>query len=284
MSASLANEQDARPAVVYDSEGSPCLELSADELIYPIQSDDESYHMLVVMRPYMAHKLWAFYDKILPRKKAISGSEQEYVTPDFAELESFISEHFIRFAGVLTKGGVISEIRLEGGDAPTAEIERKWLDQNPIFKRQIFRKGLDAIAPRRKMEAPSGDIVLFIGRVDQQIGTSMQLFSMEKKRIERIEMTHTIEKMTESERHQYDSAISLIENVKSRESYSSANWSVVEKMYNRKAKSVTGALLNGEPCTHANRDGRDGWAEKIPMVDKIYILAQAFGKIEMGNA
>jgi hypothetical protein len=268
----MTDAQNAtRHAVTYVNDV-PMLELLADEFILPVQTRDERWKLLIHMKPYQPYAVKKFYDQVLPRRKRRTASETQVQVPDYADVRAFVMEHFVRFEGAL----------LPDGTEPTVQQQRQWLAENPEFVERIFRDGIDRVGARQQAQDPDvGKPVLMFGVQELKTPLEFPLYSPERKTDETVSVVAVQEQWTESERRQYEKAITFIENSRRGESYSEANWDVIELMCNRKLKRLEGALVGGAPCTEANKDA---WVGRLLIIPKIYIMVQASLEIGLKNA
>ena len=254
----------------------PVIELTAQEWIYPVTTADGRFKLYFHLKPYPAFAVKSFYDQLMPRRKSRTANEQVVMDADFTGVRRFIDDHFLALSG----------IALEDGSEPTLEQQQQWLaqPQNADFKVRAFREGIDKVGLREAAEVRPGKVFMVFGQADTRTPSEILLYSPERKTDELIRVTHTLARLSESDRHQYDKAIKFIENTRRQESFVEANWDVIEGLYNQKVKSLDGAVLNGDPCTEANKDGKDGWCALVPFCWKVYVMGSVYGDIELKNA
>jgi hypothetical protein len=259
---------ESREAVAY-VDGRPLLEVACGEYVYPIDTEDGKFTVHCGIRPYQPYAIKKFYDGLVSRRKRRTPDEQTIEFPDYAEAIDFILGHLGNLYGV----------ELADGTSPSAEDQKRWLEQNRPFAERIFRFGVDYFFERQ--ETPeSGRVVLVFGRREHRIPVELRLYAPKTKRVEAIELFHVLDRMSQSDRHQYDRAVSVVESSKRGERFVEANWDVVEGLYNQRAKAVDGALVEGVPCTEANRDA---WIKLIPFCLKVHVMHTAMREIELGN-
>jgi len=264
-------QKDSRNAIAY-LDGNPVLDLAADRYIYPITTPDDQFKLYVSMRAYEPYAVKKFYDQVLPKRKRRTSTETTVETPDAADLRSFVMDHFEHFSGAA----------LEDGSEPGPELQRQWLEENPVFVERIFRQGVDMVGPRtRPDEAKPGKAILVFGGNAQRIPLEFRLYSPERTCEETIRPVAVIDKLTQSDKHKYDKAISIIENSRRGETYTEANWDVIEHLCNSRLNRIEGAVINGEPCEAANKED---WIKRLPIIPKIYIVGQAVQSVDLKNA
>lgn len=265
-----------KEAVVY-LDDVPHLELTAEELVYPIRTPDESYKVYCHMRRYEPWEIKPWYDVVVPKRRRRSQSESSIETPDTSEQQKFVLDHLIRMEGV----------QCEDGSEPTLEQTKGWLAENPAFTRRIFTEGVDRVGPRDRvqLDTSAGKPMLVFGRATSAIRTEVTLYSRDRKADEIVPVVHTLTRLSESDRHQYDKAVAVIENARRGEVYYQSNWDVIELLYNHRIKSLSGAVMDGQACNEQNKgDAKSGWARLVPFVMKVYVMAQAFLEIDLKNA
>ena len=265
MTDSLADSR-LKQAVVWRDD-KPLLELTAEEFIYPVTTQDDAFKVYVHLSPYLSHEVQSFFDAFIPRSKRRTSSEMVIETSDLSPAADFVADHFLQFSGI--------------ADA-SIEDQRQWLQDNREFAIRAFREGVNAVAPRdpNATGAMSTKPVLLLGRQDYHIKSEVNLYSRETKADVRIPITHHIARMSESDRRQYDKAIKVIENSRLGEVHIEANWDVIIGRYNALVKSIDGALVDGEPCTEANKEA---WVKLVPWCLKRYAISEAFTAVALGN-
>jgi hypothetical protein len=264
---------DARNAVVY-IDGEPHLDLAADVYTYPILLPDERHKLMVSMRAYKPYSVKKFYDQCIPKRKQRSAAERSIESPDYEQMHAFVMEHFISFTGA----------QLEDGSEPTIEQQREWLKANPVFQERIFRFGMDTVGRRRNpdLEAEAGNVVLLFGQREHRIPMESRLYSPERQCEEAIQYTAHMERLSQSQKHQYAKAIAVIENARRGELYQESNWDVIEQLTDHSLKRLDGPVVfDGQPCTEANREK---WLSAFPLIAKIFCMSQAIGEIDVKNA
>lgn len=263
-------QKETRAAISY-IDGRACLELQADEFIFPIRTRDDRWKLLFHMKPYQPYEVKRFYDEMIPRRKRRTAAQMTVETPDYTEANRFVLDHFVRMEGAT----------LADGSEPSIEQQRQWLEDNPDFLTRVFREGYDAVGSRDEIEEPTaGKAILVFGRQDYRIRTEFKLYSPERQTDETVPVVHVMARFSQSDRHQYDRAIRVIEHGRRGELYTEANWDVVESIYDQRVKSLEGAIFGGESCVESNKTE---WKKAVPFCAKVYVTAQAFSEVELGN-
>jgi hypothetical protein len=266
MSDAQSETRQLRQAVtIIDS--NPFLELLAEEFVYPINTPDEQFTLYCHLRPYEPRAIKPWYDEVIARRKRRTAVETTVETPDYSHMREFVMNHFIGMQGA----------ELEDGSAPSPEEQRAWLQENPIFVERIFRNGVDRFGPRET--AKPGRAVLMLGQRQTRIPMEVRLVLSGAEFV--IGLTATLDRLSESDRHQYDKSVSYIENSRFGETYIEANWDVIEILCNQRLKSLDGALVDGQPCVEANKAE---WIKRVPFLAKVYVMARANQEIELKNA
>lgn len=268
MADASATVQDSHAIVYVDDR--PCLDLTAKEFIHPVLTMDERWKIYVHLSAYEPYEIKRFYSDISFMRKQRTASESLLEPRSVEGVYDFVDKHFLGLTGV----------ELEDGSAPTREKALEWLNENPLMKTRIFRECIDRVGPRQVQDDDGGRPILVVGRVSHRVPTEAILYHPVRCKEETIKMVHTLERLTETDRYNYDKAISIIENARRRELYTDTNWDVIEIMYNRKVKSLEGACLDRTPCTESNKEM---WMKLVPFTVKIYVMAQAVGGIELKN-
>ena len=263
------DSRELKQAVAYSAEGLPVLELGAEEWIFPaLEGEPQLYAHLL---PYEDWELKKFYDSVIPHRRQRS-SQESVLEVDTAGIVDFIGKHFLGFSNAV----------LEDGTEPALDQQRKWLDDNRDLKVRLFRVGLERFEPRDVAQKPTGQRpILLLGQQEHIVDAETLLWSEERKCEERIRMRHALGRMSESDKHQYERSISFIENSGRRETRTELNWDVILGLYNRLARRIEGAVLDGLPCVQENREQ---WIKKVPFCMKIFVMASAYTEIDLKNA
>lgn len=272
----MTDAQETRLRAVVQRDGRNFVELAAPEWCYSIPTADERYRVLVYVSPYDAHEIKKFYDLVLPRRKRRTASEVSIESCGRDKILAFVDRHFLRLGGVA----------LPDGSEPALEQQRAWLDENPQFKGLIFETGFDRVGVRDGEDEPAPETraIMILGRSEYRIRGGIRLWDEQQSCNVVIPLVHVLGRFSESERHQYDRAIKIIENSRRGEIYAEANWDVVGLLYQHHVQAIEGALLDGQPCTAANRDGESGWLARVPFIWQIFAMGRAISEVALGNA
>lgn len=263
-------QQDSRNAVAY-LDGKPVLELAGDQYVYPINTPDDQFKLYVAIRAYEPYAVKRFYDQVVPKRKRRTTTEQTFETQDAADVRAFVMDHFSSFSGA----------SLEDGSEPSPTQQKEWLKENPVFVERIFRLGIDAVGPRtRPDQAKPGKAILVFGQKEHRIPLEFRLYSPGRQCEEILRPVAVLDKLTQPDKHNYDKAISIIENSRRGEIYTEANWDVIEQLCDHKIKRLEGAVLDGQACVESNKEA---WVKRLPLIAKIYVMAQAVQDIELKN-
>src|SRR5438876_87448 len=144
---------DSRRAVAV-TDGEVCLELAAEEFVFPISPRGSDIKIHARMSPYKPEEVSPWYDSLLTRRKQISKTETALTHAEASEIGKFIDRHFLGLANV----------ELEDGSEPTLEDAKRWLDANPDIKTQIFRDAYAAVVVEdeaKDEEAPKKAVLIF---------------------------------------------------------------------------------------------------------------------------
>jgi hypothetical protein len=266
-------DQEQKLQAVWFLDDIPNLELAATEYVFPIYVQDGQFKLLLRMKSARASAIKRFYDTLMIKRKTRTRSETEYRTSDLPGVKSFIDDHFISLAGAT----------LEDGSEASLDDQREWLNQNESFKVRIFREGYDAFTDAVTAEEqaePKGRPVLVLSKPDHNIKVNWTLYSESTANDEVIKFVVTMERLTKTDSFQYEKAFRLIENTKTAERYIETNWDVIESMFDRKAKKIAGALINGQPCGEENKEQ---WVKLVPFSMKVFVLAKMAEEVEIKN-
>lgn len=268
---SETQKSDARNVLVYVDQR-PVLDLAGNQLTYSITTPNDAFKLLVTMRMYESFEVKKFYDQVLPKSKHRTDSETQTESQDHADLREFVLNHFVSFSGAV----------LEDGREPSTEQQREWLNENQTFVERIFNLGINDVSPKIIAESEhNGPAVLVLGPKEHRVPLEYRLYSHTRKVVETIHFDAVLERLTQSDRHQYDKATTVISNKRRRETFFEGNWDVIEQLCNHKLKRLEGdVVIDGQPCNEANREV---WLKRLPLIPKIYIMSQVIQSIELKN-
>ena len=265
--------KDPRQAVIY-LDYKPCIELTAEEFIYPLTIYDDQPRIRFHLSQYEPYEVKKFYDQLMLRRRARGRQESILEIPDSQGVRDFIDAHFLRMSNVATD---------EKGTEPTIAQQREFLSSRPDIKLKLFREGIDRFRPREepeKQQAPKGKAVLIFGRIETRVVTEMELYSPERTTDEWIRVVHVMTPWTESDRHQYEKSIHVIEHSRRQETYVEANWDVITGIYDQRIKCLQGACIEGLPCDESIKAD---WIGLVPFCMKVYAAAAVFTESESKN-
>jgi hypothetical protein len=263
-------QKDAQNAVVYINDKAH-LELSADQYIYPIKTPDDAFKLYVAMKRYASFEIKKFFDRVLPKSKQRSATEISVETQDQSEIREFVMNNFLYFIGVV----------LEDGTEPSIILQRQWMEENPLFVERVFNFGINVTGRKTKDEEQFKKAVLVFGQKEKKIEVRYSLYSIERKIEEDIIFYLVLDKLSQSDKHQYDKATAVIRNNRRLETFFQGNWDVIEQLCNHRLKRIEGpVVVRGKACTEENREE---WISLIPFITKISVMGEAIQDIELKN-
>src|SRR5438876_1389911 len=221
---------DSRRAVAV-TDGEVCLELAAEEFVFPIAPRGSDIKIHARMSPYKPEEVSPWYDSLLTRRKQISRTETALTHAEASEIGKFVDRHFLDLANV----------ELEDGSEPGFEDAKRWLDANPDVKTQIFREGYDLVGvPEEQLSLDFEDkpkkAVLIFSRPTTEIPSQALLVDGDGK-THTIRVTHVLDRFTEEDRQRCRQAVRVIENSKRQETYPTTDWKALLDAYDRRARS-----------------------------------------------
>ena len=263
--------RDSRQAVAVTG-GEVCLELAADEFVYPIAPRGSDVKIHARVSPYNPEEVSPWYDSLLTRRKQISKTETALSHAEASEIGKFVDRHFLGLANV----------ELEDGSEPTLEDAKRWLDANPDIKTQIFREGYDLVgAPEEAEESDAKPkrAVLIFSRPNAEIPSQATLVDGDGK-TQVIRVTHVLDPLTEDDRQRCRRAVQTVENSKSQQTYTTMDWKVLTDTYDRRAQSLKRALVRGAACALGNKAE---WVRLMPFSHKVYVVLQGMRHVDLRN-
>src|SRR5881275_90031 len=108
--------RDSRRAVAV-TDGEVCLELAAEEFVFPISPRGSDVKIHARMSPYKPEEVSPWYDSLLTRRKQISRTETALTHAEASDIGKFVDRHFLGLANV----------ELEDGSEPSVEDAKRWL-------------------------------------------------------------------------------------------------------------------------------------------------------------
>lgn len=246
----------------------PVLELSAEEFIFPIKVNERHKPLLFHMKRYRSYSVKSFYDALIPVRRTLSRGEVLVEMQEYQDkIRQFIESHFVRLEGAAV------------GDAePTIENQRLWLgslrDDGLL---RIFTQGYDSISPPDFAETNGHRPLQLFGPEEHEVDAQWMLHQGGIDHL--VIVKHTMSRLTKIDHDKYKKAFRRIE--KNRETYTQANWDVIEQFYDHKAKSLENALIDGKPCNESNSKE---WIPLVPFCMKIFVMGQIAQELETKNA
>jgi hypothetical protein len=244
----------------------PAYDLTGQNVCFPLRMEQGGADLMayfVMNAQVPAHEVKSFLSDMVMRFKSNDSDEREMEFGEENGCRKFIEKNFRGIIGV-------------EGD-PSLEDMKAWLDDNPDIKTRIFREGYDRVMLDAEDEPVRKGLV--IGRaIENPVKTKLILYSPERETIESVKVTHVCRKETEEDRIRYKRSSRMAD--KGRTQIIRFNWDVIEQLYNSLITSLSGAYLNGEPCTEKNKDG---WLRLVPISWKVFVVSRIFSKVAVKN-
>jgi len=220
-----------------------------------------------------------FREEIEALKRSVAGIKFRGDTMEIGDVNevplwNFVDMHFERFFGV---------------EPDDPELHKKYLDEHCSIKTRIFREGVQGITYEEpdddSSEIDSNDISFQLYDItaiedNKEIELYQHLYSVEKKRVEQVYMTHVISMMSESDYQRYRRATTRKINARKRTMVSLEDYFSQNALYNKLIVRIDGALVNGKPCESENKED---WVDLIPLDHKLLVLSVLVREIEGKN-
>lgn len=261
-------------AVVYvsDQHGreTPHLELSAEELVFPIAPDPASdVQVQFYMKPGLPHELKAFFDDLFPRRRELAASgQQEIEAGDTAGCHAFIDKNFIR----------LGNVQNEDGSEPSLQQQIAFLNSNPDLKTRIYGEGYVAIKSDVDGDVPVSKKLTIGIATEATITTGIRLYDPERGKEQAIRIGHQFRSITEEDRIKYRRVIKVVEH-RNRQIVK-VNCDEIESLYGKTVQRLTGALVGGVPCTESNKAE---WLPRVLFTHKAMATNLLFGQVQAKN-
>jgi hypothetical protein len=277
------SEKEGTFAVVYVN-GTPTWDFHADYVAYVLgmgASADRVPIMVPVLRQHTdpVEKRGFRLENASALRRSVAGlkfrgDNLQLGEPNEGPYRDFVDEHFEFLYGTSTDDRA---------------VHGKYLDERPYLKGRIFREGVQGISyedveeelPEEDAEESSVPIFdIMAGETDREIQVYQTLFSMERKRPETVEMTHTLREVRELDYQKYRKATTRQLNARARKLKSVEDYNLLSSIYDGLVKSVSNAVIDGVPCSE---DNKKEWAELVPLEHKLLVLTIAMREVEGKN-
>lgn len=254
-------------------------DLADEEWAYPIEyeEDGEVYELVFYMKPYLAYDLKLLladmtlsYEPHDQRRIGMSAEGSEVYGP-------FFDKHFSRIDGLLQPGTEENVSR---------EDQLAWIEENDpqrAIKRGVVRGGIGNVNSIVGGEKKKG-LVLKLGRSGSIVKTWRVLLNAAKGEADKLFVDHHLDKESDKDRRQYDSATGKSEIIRKQTSAfmrSDQNFDSYEQLYDRLVNHLVGYLIKGKLCVNANKKD---WIRLVPFWEKYFVVDEHFRSVQSKNA
>ena len=211
----------------YGPEGTPFLELSAQEWAFPlaIEQNGQEYVAGFHMTAYQPREL----DEILRQLAPVGKRDKSWVrleTLPLKPVSEFIDRHFLRITGIAGE--------------PSAEVQRAYLDRKLSLKRATFMLGFGGV---RRFAPSANGHSKFVLNLDEanQIKTEVPLWSTEHEKAEMVSVTHLLRDETRDDFERYGRAARRTDVSTRGEARVSTDYMALGSLYDAMIQCIVGA-------------------------------------------
>lgn len=241
-------------------------ELNGDEIIFPLtleQGGAEVAGYFAMDAQTGSHEVKSFLDDLLPKSKSADISDEtEMEQGDDSGVRAFVTKHFRGLVGI-------------EGEA-TSEEMKAWLDGNSQIKTRIYTEGYGNITPATEEGTRKLKLVLGAGSDEIKLHRILYVPELNKPRILTLSMKHR--RVTEEDRIRHKRAGKQVQ--KGRRTITRINWDTLEQMADSLITGLGHYLIDGEPCTEANKNA---WLPKLQISDKIFFINRVMSRVAVKN-
>jgi hypothetical protein len=250
----------------------PHFELNATEITVRIGANDSDRFLCVHLRPYTTPEMKETLKALKVRVRDMGPSLlQEDGDP--SALRRLTDTTFLR----------LSHVRMPDGSAPSPEVQKAWLDQNPGLKGRIAN---DAFAQVIQLGRAAGkekdDVFELLLNDNAHIEARYLIHSLadaEGKPAD-ILVAHHFVPDTEDDLQAYERASRREIDKASGAIAIAMDYDALEPLYDRTIVSVDGLVVDGEPATAYNKAA---WIPKVPYWQKLTALNIRFEEVLKKN-
>ena len=257
-------------------DGNPVWDFHADHVAYVLMMADNRLFVPVLRQHTDLKERRGFWkEEATALKRSVSGikfkgDNLQLGEPNESFFRDFVDAHFEYLYGTSTDD---------------VDAHRKYLDVHPYMKTRTFKEGVQGVShdePEDEVldqeSVPIFDIM--VGETEREIELLQTLFSIEKKRMEPIYMTHTLREVKETDYQKYRKATTRQINARKRKLVSLDDYYLLSSIYDGLVQSVSGAVVDGKPCTPENKPD---WMALVPLTHKLLVLSVVMREVEGKN-
>lgn len=261
-------------AVVYQN-GDPVWDVKADAVAFALGMDDGKL-MVPVLRqhtdPAAKSGFAKEYSNAVGRSVSglkIKGDNIELQDPNDAPFKEFVDLHFEKFYGVSTDD---------------VSAHKKFLNDRSYLKARIFREGVQGISYEEDDSEAASDNDFIFDITDtsgvRKVTVFQKLFSIERNRVERIDMEHTLKEVTEDVYQKFRKATTRHLQARKKKLLTIEDHDTMAAIYKELIQSVSGVVVDGKPC---KLDNKNEWVDLIPLEHKLFVVSILMREIEGKN-
>jgi len=268
---------DQNQSVVF-IDGTPHFELTAQEIIYPVESGGGL--IFAHMKPARSKAVKDLLKSIRPKKRS-SGETIELHDGNNLRLIPYAAENFIRATGFYQD----EEMTVH---APDDAIKKFIFEDNPRLAMKIggLHSSIRIIRPEKKERLERiGVILSAIESRENSVAAELRLGYLNGTPIPKdltVRVVHHLSKESKQDYLTWDRATSAIEeiNTQTGDWFIKQNYEEVERLYESLARSLDGYALAGAKCYEGNSEE---WIPLVPFWHKYQILAEIFSEGRLKN-
>jgi hypothetical protein len=247
-------------------DGVPCLELTAQELIYPVELegvDPVAFHF----RPYAAPDFKSLAAALTSRMKRTGGASMSVSPGNREACKNFFDRYFIR---------------ISGGEDATVEEQKQWLEVYDFIKTDFVINGMTLEPVQPEEEGQHTLKFAFNGSLAKAVTLKQKLLPEAGAGPVTISLTHQFQPILAAHYAKYERVSQDLEvNTRKNEWKTVEDYDAKERLYDELIESVKGAVYKAKPC---QSDNRGDWLRLIPFRQKTVALDEVFRRVRIKNA
>lgn len=250
-------------------DGSPRLELTAQEWIYPITLElaGNDFPVAFHMKPYAAPDFKAMLGALSARFKRVGGASMEILPGNREPCKTFFDRYFIR---------------ISGGEEASIEEQKAWLNAYDFVKADVVLNGMTIEPVESQEEEPKTLRFAVNGSRSKTVTLKQRLLPEAGADAIELLLVHRFQPILATHYAKYERASQESElNTRKNEWKASEDYNVIEGLYDELVDSIGGAVVKGKPCTIENKGD---WIRLVPFRQKSVALDEAMRRVRIKNA
>lgn len=253
----------------------PHWDLAADTVAFPfvIETGGRDFHLPVILRQHSDPKeksgcsyLYKTTLRQMTTNVPVHGDEMQLPEVEEGPAKDYVDALFVGFVDT----------------HKDHDKHKEFLNRNSYLKYKIFKECVEGgYEDRDAVDLPEDIFEVSLGEREEVVPTLHPLYSIENKRKELIRIVHYWGPTSEGDFHVFRKATNTFMNTRRKTMTTQENYDVLEQLYAKKIKRVTGFCVDGAACEEANKET---WIPLVPLNHKLFALELIFRKARVKNA